>query len=210
MSISDKIKAVRKAKGITPTVMARELGIEATNYPRLENRGNRLTYENLEAISKALGITVIELLTWGEEIKEPIVRPEETKKLEKDISRIEELLDYQRDKIKYFKTVIAKFVIESAWEEFIDSTPDPIIVVENEEQAEMGWDYDREAWDSYLNTYIFGTTAFWKLFESGLLDNKVLKEVEGQPDVLIPFDVRMLQARRKKQADKLFGKVDEK
>src|SRR4051812_39481138 len=101
MSISDKIKAVRKAKGITPTVMARELGIEATNYPRLENRGNRLTYENLEAISKALDITVIELLTWGEQTKGTEVQPQETKKLEKDISRLEELLEYQRDKIKY-------------------------------------------------------------------------------------------------------------
>lgn len=65
MDIASNIKAIRKARGITPTMMAKELGIEATNYPRLENRGNQLTFNNLEKISKALRVSVVELITWG-------------------------------------------------------------------------------------------------------------------------------------------------
>lgn len=66
MDIANNIKAIRKARGITPTMMAKELGIEATNYPKFENRGNQLTYSNLEKISSALGVTVVELITWGD------------------------------------------------------------------------------------------------------------------------------------------------
>lgn len=64
MDIASNIKAIRRAKGITPTMMAKELGIEASNYPKFENRGNQLTYSNLEKISDALGVTVVELITW--------------------------------------------------------------------------------------------------------------------------------------------------
>lgn len=88
MNIADKIKAVRRAKGITPTIMARELGIEATNYPRLENRGNQLTYNNIEKISSALGLTVIELLTWDEGQQAATTSDENIDRL---IARIKEL-----------------------------------------------------------------------------------------------------------------------
>lgn len=88
MDIASNIKAIRKVKGITPTMMAKELGIEVTNYPKFENRGNQLTYNNLERISNALGVTVVELITW-EDNKEST---QEEKQSNKDLqSKIREL-----------------------------------------------------------------------------------------------------------------------
>ncbi|GAB3976027.1 hypothetical protein GCM10028806_34910 [Spirosoma terrae] len=104
MNIADKIKAIRKAKGITPTMMAKELGIEATNYPRFENRGNKLTYDNIESISKALGVTVIELLTWGESQK-PINGDTSFKDTDSLNARIDELEERIKDKNKIIKVL---------------------------------------------------------------------------------------------------------
>lgn len=89
MDVASNIKAVRKAKGITPTMMAKELGIEATNYPKFENRGNQLTYNNLERICSALGITVIELLSWDNDGDFP--RTEKSMSMKEAHERIKEL-----------------------------------------------------------------------------------------------------------------------
>jgi len=102
MNIADKIKAVRRVKGITPSMMAKELGIEVTNYPRLENRGDQLTYTNIERISKALGLTVVELITWEEETKRPVIDNatklhHRVKELEKQISIYEENRTYKAE-----------------------------------------------------------------------------------------------------------------
>ncbi|MCK8495904.1 helix-turn-helix domain-containing protein [Spirosoma sp. RP8] len=65
MNVSNNIKAIRTEKGITQSEIARIIGVERTNYHRLENRGEKLTIEQAESIAEALGVTLVELLTWG-------------------------------------------------------------------------------------------------------------------------------------------------
>lgn len=63
MDISKNIKAIREERKISQSEIARRLGIEPTNYPRMEKRGDKLTVEQLGRIAGALGVSVVELLT---------------------------------------------------------------------------------------------------------------------------------------------------
>jgi transcriptional regulator with XRE-family HTH domain len=63
MDISKNIKAIREERKISQSEIARRLGVEPTNYPRMEKRGDKLTVEQLGRIAGALGVSVVELLT---------------------------------------------------------------------------------------------------------------------------------------------------
>lgn len=86
MSISENIQRIRQERGIPQAKVAELIGMERTNYFRLEKRGNKLTIEQLEKIGQALGVTVIELLR-GE--PEKAVDAEEVKKLKVRIEQLE-------------------------------------------------------------------------------------------------------------------------
>jgi transcriptional regulator with XRE-family HTH domain len=66
MDISKRIIEVREEKRKTQADLARLLGMEQSNYARLEKRGKKLTFEQIEKIALALGVTAKELL-FGEE-----------------------------------------------------------------------------------------------------------------------------------------------
>lgn len=68
MPLADTIKTLRALKGVKQATIAKALGTERTNYHRIENRGNKMTLEQLEKIAQALDVTLIELLTYGEEV----------------------------------------------------------------------------------------------------------------------------------------------
>ena len=89
MSISENIQRIRQEKGIPQAKVAELIGMERTNYFRLEKRGNKLTIEQLEKIAGALGVSVVELLT-GEVQK--VEDSERVKVLEKEVERLEESL----------------------------------------------------------------------------------------------------------------------
>lgn len=71
MDISKAISAIREGKGIKQIEIATMLGIEQSNYSRLEKRGNKLAIDQLQAIADALGVTMLDILTWGEVKLEP-------------------------------------------------------------------------------------------------------------------------------------------
>lgn len=96
MDISKNIKTVREERKISQSEIARHLGVEPTNYPRMEKRGKRLTIEQLEKIAEALGVSVVELLTGEPQV---VAVSNREKELEK---RIEEL---ERDKTYYSKII---------------------------------------------------------------------------------------------------------
>ena len=62
MSISKRIKEIREQKGYTQKYMAEMMGIEQTNYGRFEKRDKKLTFEQLESIATALGVTIKDIL----------------------------------------------------------------------------------------------------------------------------------------------------
>lgn len=100
MGISENIKRLREEKGISQSKFAELIGMERTNYFRLEKRGNKLTIEQLEKIAGALGVSVIELLT-GEEQK--VQDSEEVERLKEKIKELESDKAYLQSSIDFLE-----------------------------------------------------------------------------------------------------------
>ncbi len=62
MSIVKKIKEVRKAKGYSQEYMAGKLGITQSAYCKMENDDRKINFQNINVISSALGMEVLELI----------------------------------------------------------------------------------------------------------------------------------------------------
>jgi transcriptional regulator with XRE-family HTH domain len=214
MNISDKIKAVRRAKGITPTIMAKELGIEATNYPRLENRGNQLTYANLEKISKALGISVIELLTWEDNVTPVDTQPiQESKTLAKRVLELEKWLQDKdarneaseqnirslKDKIN---TILNTAIHEYALANFLTTDMFEVVVRTQKGKIEKHWvtNEELEVWSEYDDKTIRDTFKGMKVIEVIMgyqFDDQVsydairdlIQKFEGHPFDQILYDI---------------------
>ncbi len=62
MSVNEKIKLIREAKGLTQEQVAEKLGISPTAYGNVERGDNDPKLSRLQEISDVLGITVSELL----------------------------------------------------------------------------------------------------------------------------------------------------
>lgn len=84
MDITMSIEYFRAAKKIRKADMARALDMDASHYSKLEQRGDKLTIEQLRKIANALEISVVELLTG-----KPVQDSERVKELEKRVSELE-------------------------------------------------------------------------------------------------------------------------
>ena len=62
MKLSEKIRAVREAKGLTQSDVAEKLNVSQSNYAYLEGRDVKMTVEQLYKVAKALDVTVAFLL----------------------------------------------------------------------------------------------------------------------------------------------------
>jgi transcriptional regulator with XRE-family HTH domain len=62
VSVNEKIKLIREAKGLTQEQVAEKLGISPTAYGNVERGDNDPKLSRLQEISDVLGITVSELL----------------------------------------------------------------------------------------------------------------------------------------------------
>lgn len=112
MNLSENIKKIRERNRISQSELAKRLGVEPTNYPRIEKRGNNLTYDYIELFAKSLEVSVAELLDLtppnsidkSEDIETLIF---DNKKL---IERIAELEDDKRRLKKQLDELEARFV----------------------------------------------------------------------------------------------------
>lgn len=86
MKVSERIKAIRKSRGITQVDMSEKMGVGQSNYAYLEDRGEKLTVEQLGKIAGALGVTVGELLTDEPQTGQD---SERVKELERDLEKCE-------------------------------------------------------------------------------------------------------------------------
>lgn len=101
MDITQRIKEAREKKGIKQVDMAYCLNIERSNYTRLENRGSKLTLDQITSIASAIGISPAELLGLesSEVGKQPEVSENERNKEIDDLKkRVSELEDRIKDK----------------------------------------------------------------------------------------------------------------
>lgn len=62
MDLSERIKKEREKRGIKQIDMANALNLERSNYTRLENRGNKMALEQIQAIADVLGISMQKLI----------------------------------------------------------------------------------------------------------------------------------------------------
>lgn len=60
--ITEKLKELRENRGITQAELAAILGMERSNYARLEKRGESLTISQLKSICNALDVSIVEVL----------------------------------------------------------------------------------------------------------------------------------------------------
>ena len=121
MNLSENIKSIREEKKISQSELAKRLGVEPTNYPRLEKRGNSLTYEYIELFAKALEVSVSELLHATDE---PIENSdfEKLKRENTDLKfKIEDLEDDKRRlkiEIEEYEILIFDNSKELSWTNF--------------------------------------------------------------------------------------------
>jgi transcriptional regulator with XRE-family HTH domain len=85
--VYENIRAIRKAKNISQADMADKLGMYPANYNRLESGKTEITLARLQQIAEIFGMSVIELLQYGdgnaaESVKED---SEKVKLLEQDL-----------------------------------------------------------------------------------------------------------------------------
>lgn len=94
MNITDKIKAIRDELRLSQAEIARRLEIEPPSYHRLENRGDKLSIEQLDSIAKALGVSRMHILNWGEQTDNDHPQADKAGLLK----RVSELEDRLKDK----------------------------------------------------------------------------------------------------------------
>jgi len=112
MSLVQRIKEVREAKKLSQSEVANALNMERSNYHRLENRGEKLTIEQLEAIAVVLGVSVMELLT-GE--PQAVQNDERVTELENKLRLQERLLLFFQNAENSINNQYALMFIDDAW-----------------------------------------------------------------------------------------------
>lgn len=133
MKVSERIKAIRKSRGITQVDMSEKMGVGQSNYAYLEDRGDKLTVEQLGKIAGALGVTVGELLT---DEPQTVQDNERVKELEKRVSELEDRVNdkqFKIDAIERQARIFEKLVFESLADSvhFSDKLEDYVQVIEN-------------------------------------------------------------------------------
>jgi transcriptional regulator with XRE-family HTH domain len=93
MTITEKIIALRTEKRIKSSEIANALDLHHSNYLRIEKRDKELSINQLESIAKVLGVSLIELLNYGEGVESVKVDSEKVKELEREIKDLKKDLE---------------------------------------------------------------------------------------------------------------------
>ena len=64
--ILKNLEAIRKEKRITQDALASKLGIKQSSYSSFITRESDITYSRLLQVSEALGVSIIDIITWPE------------------------------------------------------------------------------------------------------------------------------------------------
>lgn len=72
--ITEKLKEIRESQGLTQAEIASRLGMERSNYARLENRGESITISQLKSICQALDVSVLEVIDDDYRVTKPTTK----------------------------------------------------------------------------------------------------------------------------------------
>jgi transcriptional regulator with XRE-family HTH domain len=115
MDITQRIKEEREKRGIKQVDMANFLNLERSNYTRLENRGSKLTLDQIAGIASAIGISPAVLL--GLDVKEEqhsevndSEKDKEMMELKKRVMELEDRINDKELRIEMYSEIIYELV----------------------------------------------------------------------------------------------------
>ncbi len=125
MSVHEKIRLVRKAKGLTLEDVAHQLGMSTNGYGDIERGATDVNLSRLEQISQLFGMELIELMDLNEKSVFNFLGPqnagigtlnhcnissgstEEQLQLKFDLEKQQFIIEQQAQEIAYLKEIIA-------------------------------------------------------------------------------------------------------
>ena len=107
MTIGEKIKKVRKDKGIQQKAVAADVGLDQSNYNKIENGKREPSVEVLKKLSVILGVTVDDLINPDNDIPTAVTVQDKT--INEKIRLIEQLDDEDKNVLyKMLDTMLTK------------------------------------------------------------------------------------------------------
>lgn len=108
MTVGQKIKQIRKDKGLQQKSVAAEVGLDQSNYNKIENGRREPSVEVLQKLAVIFGVTVDELLN-PDDNKNPTPVTVEDKTITEKIRLIEQLEEEDKSVIyKMLDTMLTK------------------------------------------------------------------------------------------------------
>ncbi len=108
MTVGEKIKQLRKDKGLQQKSVATDVGLDQSNYNKVENGKREPSVEVLQKLSVILGVTVDELLN-PDDKKQPTPVTVEDKTVSEKIRLVEQLEEEDKNVIyKMLDTMLTK------------------------------------------------------------------------------------------------------
>ena len=68
MNIGHNIKKIRELRGFDQSYMAGKLGMSQSNYSKIESKGEKITFEQLNKIAEAFEVSPMDILSFDEKV----------------------------------------------------------------------------------------------------------------------------------------------
>lgn len=117
MKIGDKIKQIRKDKGLQQKQVAIDLGLDQSNYNKIENGKREPSLEVLQKLSTILDISIDDLVN-AEDTSKPTAVTMEDKTISEKIRLMEQLEDEDKNVIyRMLDTMLTKQRFQNFFEQ---------------------------------------------------------------------------------------------
>jgi transcriptional regulator with XRE-family HTH domain len=117
MEVGEKIKQIRKDKGLQQKAVALEVGLDQSNYNKVENGKREPSLEVLQKLSTILGVSIDELLS-PENNKKPSVVTVEDKTISEKIRLMEQLEEEDKNVLyRMLDTMLTKQKFQNFFEQ---------------------------------------------------------------------------------------------
>lgn len=122
MEIGEKIKQIRKDKGLQQKAVALEVGLDQSNYNKVENGKREPSLEVLQKLSTILGVSIDELLS-PENNKKPSIVTIEDKTISEKIRLMEQLEEEDKNVLyRMLDTMLTKQKFQNFFEQNLQTT----------------------------------------------------------------------------------------
>ena len=119
MTVGEKIKQLRKDKGLQQKTVATDVGFDQSNYNKVENGKREPSVEVLQKLSVILGVTVDELLN-PDNKQQPTPVTVEDKTVSEKIRLVEQLEEEDKNVIyKMLDTMLTKMKFQDFFQQNI-------------------------------------------------------------------------------------------